>query len=101
MMSITVSTVERFPGSQVACVAAVSVKAGRGAFGSLSEHGRPDMAIGTNPDGTVATVLCSTGTGDCGSGGERRGLNPRPPEPQSGVLPTELRPPQNGSESTR
>lgn len=25
--------------------------------------------------------------------GERRGLNPRHPEPQSGALPTELRPP--------
>ena len=25
--------------------------------------------------------------------GERRGLNPRPPESQSGALPTELRPP--------
>lgn len=25
--------------------------------------------------------------------GERRGLNPRPPEPQPGALPTELRPP--------
>ena len=25
--------------------------------------------------------------------GERRDLNPRPPEPQSGALPTELRPP--------
>ena len=27
--------------------------------------------------------------------GERRGLNPRPPEPQSGALPTELRPPSS------
>ena len=26
--------------------------------------------------------------------GGRRGLNPRPPESQSGALPTELRPPQ-------
>ena len=26
--------------------------------------------------------------------GERRGLNPRPPESQSGALPTELRSPQ-------
>ena len=25
--------------------------------------------------------------------GERRGLNPRPPGPQPGALPTELRPP--------
>ncbi len=25
--------------------------------------------------------------------GDRRGLNPRQPEPQSGALPTELRPP--------
>ena len=27
--------------------------------------------------------------------GGRRGLNPRPPESQSGALPTELRPPLN------
>jgi hypothetical protein len=27
--------------------------------------------------------------------GERWGLNPRPPEPQSGALPTELRSPQS------
>jgi hypothetical protein len=27
-------------------------------------------------------------------GGERRGSNPRPPEPQSGALPAELRPPR-------
>jgi hypothetical protein len=27
--------------------------------------------------------------------GDRRGLNPRQPESQSGALPTELRPPQN------
>lgn len=25
--------------------------------------------------------------------GDRRDLNPRPPEPQTGALPTELRPP--------
>ena len=29
--------------------------------------------------------------------GERWGSNPRPPEPQSGALPTELRPPNSHS----
>ena len=29
-----------------------------------------------------------------GKWGDRRGLNPRQPESQSGALPTELRPPQ-------
>ena len=28
--------------------------------------------------------------------GDRRGLNPRPPAPQAGALPTELRSPQDG-----
>ena len=32
--------------------------------------------------------------GYSGKWGERRGSNPRPPEPQSGALPTELRSPQ-------
>jgi hypothetical protein len=32
-------------------------------------------------------------SGLMGFGGERRGSNPRHPEPQSGALPTELRPP--------
>ncbi len=33
--------------------------------------------------------------------GERRGLNPRPPESQSGALPTELRSPQNIQQMVR
>ena len=32
--------------------------------------------------------------------GERRDLNPRPPGPQPGALPTELLPPQNVALST-
>ena len=32
--------------------------------------------------------------------GDRRGLNPRQPEPQSGALPTELRPPKESAEDS-
>lgn len=35
-----------------------------------------------------------------GKWGDRRGLNPRPPEPQSGALPTELRSPHPESDRT-
>ena len=40
-------------------------------------------------------------TDEAGKWGERRGLNPRQPEPQSGALPTELRSPHTAGRNPR